>query len=390
MARQGPLLVNHWKFLLALGVSLALLLLLLYRVNIGDLADALTKANYLYVIPAIPIYFLAVYFRAVRWRFLLTPLSVFPASRLYPVVIIGYMANNVLPARLGELVRSYYLARRERGVNASSALATIAVERVYDGLTLLSWAAVAAPVLLLLGEFEGTGSASRATWVILAALTASLFVGALAFLTCLAVFPRTMEIFDRLLLVVPERIRPKISQLIHTFVEGLLILSSPRKHLTLFLLSMPVWALEASMYLLISYSFGIDSHFGSIGVLLLVVLLLTATSNLATSLPISIGGIGTFEVVAQQTLIALGIDETPAGAYAIFLHVIALWLPVNLAGLAIMWKQNLSLSRLAGEGQMGSSPESPVPQGAAGHAGEGIRGPNLPASPSWPPQEELP
>ena len=60
-----------------------------------------------------------------------------PVTRLYPVVIIGYMSNNLLPARLGELVRSYYLAQRE-GVSGSSALATIAVERVYDGVTLLA------------------------------------------------------------------------------------------------------------------------------------------------------------------------------------------------------------------------------------------------------------
>jgi len=384
------LLASHWKFLLALGVSLGLLLLLLYQVDIREVGDALAQANYVYVIPAIAIYFLAVYFRAVRWRYLLTPLGVFPASRLYPVVIIGYMANNLLPARLGELVRSYYLARRERGVNASSALATIAVERVYDGLTLLSWAAVAGPVLLLLGEFEGTGGTSRATWIILAALTASLFVGALAFLTCLAVVPRSMELFDRLLNALPERVRPKISQLIHTFVEGLLVLNSPRKHLTLFLLSMPVWALEASMYLLVSYSFGIDSHFGSIGVLLLVVLLLTATSNLATSLPSSIGGIGPFEVVTQQTLIALGVGGSLAGAYAGFLHLIALWLPVNLAGLALLWQQNLSLGRLASEGRMEPVTETPIPQAAAGYAGEGSRGPQLPPQPSLPPQEELP
>ena len=79
-----------------------------------------------------------------------------------------------------------------------------------------------------------------------------------------------------------------------------------------------------------------------------MVVLLTATSNLATSLPISIGGIGTFEVVAQQTLKALGVDSTEAGAYSVFLHLVALWLPVNLAGLALMWQQNLSLKGLAG------------------------------------------
>ena len=372
------LLRQYWQFLLGLGVSATLLLVLVYQVNLNEVADALGDANYFYVVPAIAIYFVAVYFRAVRWRYLLTPLSVVPVSRLYPVVVIGYMANNLLPARIGELVRTYYLAQREK-VNAGSALATVAVERVYDGLTLLSWAAVAGPVLLLLGEFDGTGDASRTTWVVLSVLTVTLFTGALIFFTCLATMPRAMEVLDRLLGIVPARFQPSARQLTNTFVQGLRILNSPRKHLGLFLLSMPVWALEASMYFLISYSFGIDDHFGSVGVLVLVVILLTATSNLATSMPSSIGGIGPFEVVAQQTLIALGVAGSLAGAYAGFLHLVTLWLPVNLVGLTLLWKQNISLRRLVGGPQM----VTPVFQPADGYVVEERRGSPLP------PQEDL-
>ena len=81
-------------------------------------------------------------------------------------------------------------------------------------------------------------------------------------------------------------------------------------------------------------------------VLTLVVLLVTATSNLATSIPASIGGIGPFEVVAQQTLLALGVSGSLAVPYALVVHVVALWLPVNLLGLALLWKQNLSLRQL--------------------------------------------
>ena len=80
--------------------------------------------------------------------------------------------------------------------------------------------------------------------------------------------------------------------MVQTFIEGLSVLNSPKKHLNLFLLSLPVWAFEAAIFFLIIYSFGIDDHFGSAGTVVLVVMLLTATSNLATALPSSIGGIG--------------------------------------------------------------------------------------------------
>ena len=69
---------------------------------------------------------MAVGFRTLRWRLLLSHLKSIPTTRLFPVVVVGYMANNLSPARRGELVRSYYLSRRER-CSASAALATIAV-----------------------------------------------------------------------------------------------------------------------------------------------------------------------------------------------------------------------------------------------------------------------
>ena len=368
IAGIGILLTRNWQLWLGLGVSTALLLVLVYRVDLAEMADALAGANYVYVIPAIALYFVAVYFRALRWRFLLSPIRQIPVGRLYPVVVIGYMANNLLPARLGELVRSYYLARREQ-VSGSSALATVAVERVYDGLTLLAFAALAGPLLLLMGEFDGTSDTSRATWIVLAGLIVALFVGALVFLTLLATTPRFIEFFYRTLSIVPARFRPKIRALVGTFVDGLSVLSSPRKHLELLFLSVPVWLLEGSMYFLIAYSFGIDEHLGSVGALVLAITLLTATSNLVTALPTAIGGIGPFELVAQQTLMAMGVGASVAGVYAAFVHLVALWLPVNLVGLAILWKQNLSLKGLAGKGLTGAPQGGYAAQGsAAGHA----------------------
>ena len=161
------MLNRTWQFWLGLGVSVLLLLVLFWQVDFHEIRQALSDANYVYLAPSIALYFVGVYFRAFRWRYLLQPLRPLAASRVYPVVVIGYMANNLLPARLGELVRAYYLARREQ-LSASSALGTVAVERVYDGMTLLAWAAIAGPALWLMGEFDGAGDTSRTTWIVLA------------------------------------------------------------------------------------------------------------------------------------------------------------------------------------------------------------------------------
>jgi len=340
------LFINKWQFWLGGAVSAGLLLLLLYQVDLGELKDALRDANYFLLAPSIAVYFVAVLFRAVRWRYLLAPMGLIPVGRLYPVVVIGYMANNLLPVRLGELVRSYFLARREN-VNTSSALATIAVERVYDGITLLAFSTLAAPWLLLLGEFDGAADVSRTTGIIFLAATIAAFGVLLAVFTLLGSSPAFAARMGGLLNFVPTGPRPKIKGFYWTFVAGLAVLNSPSKHLALFLYSLPVWLLEGSMYFMLAYSFGIDEHFDSVGVLLLVVLLLTATSNLATSVPSAIGGIGPFEIVAQQTLMALGVGASLAGAYSGFVHLVALWLPVNVAGLALLWKNNLSLREMS-------------------------------------------
>lgn len=340
---------------MALAVSGLFLLVLFFQVDFGEMAAALRDANYIYVIPAIGLYFVAVYFRSLRWRYLLSPVGVFRIQRLYPVVVIGYMANNLLPARLGELVRAYYLAQREK-VSASTALATVAVERVYDGVALLAFAAFAGSWLLLIGAFDRTGDVYRNTALVLIAGTVAIFLAALLFLT-VASHPKSLRLVDLGLTLVPSRLRPSARELVLRFIAGLSILRSPRQHLGVFMLSLPVWLLEGAMYLLVSYSFGLNEFFESFWILVLVMMLLTATSNLVTALPASVGGIGPFEVVAQQTLVAVGVGASLGAPYALFLHLVALWLPVTLAGLVLLWSQNLSLRRLVEPPDESGEPE---------------------------------
>ena len=119
---------------LSLSISVLLLGLLVWRADVGGTVRSLRDANYLFVIPALAFYFLAVLFRTVRWRLLLLPLCSATTRRLFPVVVIGYMANNLLPMRLGELVRSYYVGERERvSKSARSVLGCACVGCRYRG-----------------------------------------------------------------------------------------------------------------------------------------------------------------------------------------------------------------------------------------------------------------
>ena len=348
----------RWHLWAGIVISVVLLLFFFRQLEPGELKTLLVEANYVYLIPAIALYFVGVYFRAYRWQYLLAPLRRFPVRRLYPVVIVGYTANNLLPMRLGELVRSYHLARQEN-FSASSALGSVAVERVFDGLTLVAVIAVTAPWLLLMGQFDSTAGVSHTTAIILAVAVGAVFGGFLLFFTLLAVWPAFTAAVERFLGLLPAKLRVPALRFFRSFVSALGILSSPRKHLALVLLSLPVWLGEGSVYFLVSYSFDIGSYFDSTLAYVLAIALLTATSNLATGVPSAVGGIGPFEVVAQQTLVALGIGATVAGAYSVFVHLVALWLPVNIVGLiiilAILLKQSLTLKQL-----LGAPPETPI------------------------------
>ncbi len=337
--------LNNWRLWLGIGVSSAFLLLLIWTTELDDLFRALKEANYLYVVPAVTVYFIAVYFRAARWKYILSPMRTVSVTRIYPVVVIGYAANNVLPARAGELVRAYYMAQREH-LSGSAALATIGVERIYDGLTLFVITVASALVLLLLGVFGEAGDLYRNAAFALAGIAGLGLVVALLFITFIAVNPRTIQLIDRVLSVIPVRFQPRLRDLALNFIQGLGILSSPRQHGMVFLLSLPVWLGEILVYFTLAYSFGINEYFSNPGTFFLAIILVTGTSNLSTAIPLSIGGIGPFEIIAQQTLSVMGVEAAVAASYALVTHLVALWLPVNLAGLVLMWRENLSLKQL--------------------------------------------
>ncbi|MFQ5934724.1 MAG: lysylphosphatidylglycerol synthase transmembrane domain-containing protein, partial [Dehalococcoidia bacterium] len=211
----------------------------LYGIDYPKTGEALKEANYAYVAPAVLVYFGSLWFRTFRWQYLLRHMRLMPMGRLYPVVVVGYMANNLMPVRLGEVARSYYLGKREN-VSATSTLATIGVGRVYDGLTLIVFALVIWPFLPLskllkddAGNFEVGKAAGGAAIV-------ALFVVAIVVFVAVAARPSTgRRLTDLLLIFVPSRFKEQVRELAELFIGGLESLNSPGKLLIIFVLSIP-------------------------------------------------------------------------------------------------------------------------------------------------------
>ena len=342
-------------------MSAGFLLYIFWRVDFDELLDAFGDANYAYLAPAVAVYFIALAFRAMRWQFLLRPVRGVSWRRLYPVLAVGYMANNLLPLRLGELARSYYLARREP-VSASTALATILVERVFDGLTLLFLLAAAALFLPAAGLARHVSDAVQLPVPLVAGAVAAPFLAALTLMVAAALRPvgflRALSFFTRRL---PDRVMDLADALLARFIEGFQGLHQPHRLAALFLWSLPVWLVEAATFYLVGLGFGLDEHFTSIGLLMAAMLMATALSNLATALPSSQGSIGPFEFFAVAALEALGVGNALASAYAVVLHAVLL-LPVIGVGLLHLMTRDVSLAELTRGGRASQRPISTADQ----------------------------
>jgi uncharacterized protein (TIRG00374 family) len=341
------------KFWIGLGVSVGFLALFFLTLDIGRLLDALAGANYLFLAPAIGLYMVSVLFRTLRWQRLLRPLRPVKLARLFPVVVIGYMANNLLPMRLGELVRSYYVGERE-GISKTSALVTIFIERLLDALTLLLFVVVIALFAPVTGLAQAFKDSHGAAWLLAGAALALIFAVAFGSLLLVAFVPtRARAIAKALVTPMPGHLGLTLQHLFDMFLDGVQTLSSPGSILVLFALSVPIWLFEAGLFFLIGYSFGLHEVYPSLGHMAVAVVLVTAIANIGSSIPAAPGGIGLFELVARETLVLLPlatVDPDVAGAYVLVVHA-ALLLPMIVLGQIFLWTQHISLRRLSRAGR---------------------------------------
>ena len=346
MSRSG-------QFWIGIGISIALLVLFFVTVDLGRLLDALAGANYLYVAPAVGLYLVSLLFRTIRWQWLLRHLRAAGLVRLYPVVVIGYMANNLLPMRLGELVRSYYVGERE-GISKTSALVTIVIERLLDAIILLLFIFTIALFVPLIAVAEAFGERSSIPWPLLVVGASVPFVATFGSLLLVAFAPSKATTVARAVISpLPSGPRLRIERLFDLFLHGLKPLSSPGTILAIFLLSVPIWLFEAGLFFLIGFSFGLHEVYDNLGQMAVALVLVTAITNIGSSVPAAPGGLGLFELVARETLVLLplaAVDRATAGGYVAVVHA-SLLLPPIIMGQVFLWTQHLSLRSLSRAGQ---------------------------------------
>ncbi|MGO9179220.1 MAG: lysylphosphatidylglycerol synthase transmembrane domain-containing protein [Candidatus Limnocylindrales bacterium] len=306
------------RIVVGFGVSVLLVAFLLWEIDLGRVVAVLGRSR-VQLLPLILLPFAVdVSLRTVRWHVLLArePRPGYRGTFAY--LVIGYLANNILPMRLGELVRAHLLGRRE-GVGRSRALGSIAMERTLD---VISAAAV--------GAVACAASGVHGAIVVTLALVA---LGAGGIVAVVALVPHELvrRTIDGLVARAPAGPSALVAGIAGRFLHALLDAAAPGRVLAALVLSVAAWLVTSGLFAVTAACLGI-----SLPVAGLVAVAVAA--NIGAALPSAPAAIGPFEVGVVVIATALGVDAPTALAFAILSHMCTV-VPASLAG-------GLELSRM--------------------------------------------
>jgi uncharacterized protein (TIRG00374 family) len=290
------------RALVGLAVSLAFSLLALRGVSFGEVWGALGQADYVWLVPAVAILLISLWFRAERWRAVFPPDARPARPATFWAMNVGYLANNVLPARAGELARALALSH-ESGLPRTHCIVTVAVERLFDVVSvavimLACWPAM--PDRRLIND--------------LALVSAGVLAVAGLAVAVLAIAPLRSWAARRarsLHFAGAER----IERILRSLAVGLRPLHDPRLALPVLFWSLASWALLAVSYWCVMRALSPPAPWSAAVVAL-------AATNFAQVVPSTAGALGVFEVAARASLTVYGVSPADALSYAFLLHAV--------------------------------------------------------------------
>jgi len=323
-----------WQALLGIVVSATLLWWSLKDVNFAEVLLHLREARLFPIIAGVVMATLTFVLRIFRWQLLLRAEdgSRLPPGPLWHAIAMGFMANNVLPLRIGEVVRTF-AATRLAGVRFTAALSSIAVERMFDALTVGFFLGLG---LLLAGlpadsEVGGVHMGRLATLVGVAAVAGLALAGAVV------AFPRAAEATIRK--VVPFKgLADRLVTIIEGIRQGLSALQSPVRILGVVLWSLAVWGLSALSFYVMFAAFGIEVSFAG-------ALLMQSLIMFGIAVPSTPGYVGVFEAPIIAVLGLYHVDASLAATYAFTYHITT-FIPITLLGAWSVARTNIGLRDL--------------------------------------------
>jgi uncharacterized protein (TIRG00374 family) len=330
--RMGPVV----RAVVGIAISVVAVALVVRSVNVGATIDVLREADPGWVAFGALLSTADLAFRGVRWQRLIAPIARVPFPRMFGYLLIGYAANNILPARLGELVRSHYVGDRE-GISRAAALGTVVVERVVDLVAVVAIASVALLVLSVRGVvasavFIGAGFAGLLVAVVAIGLVAHRLPGA-----------------DRIAGIVNRW--PRIGELARSLQGGLGVVSRPRTLLEALLASAAAWSCSILALAAVGQALGLQLSMGQAA-------LMTSGVALAAAVPAAPSNIGTFEGAAVLVGTTVGLSPEAALAVGLLSHATIL-VVTSVGGLIAFARLGWRTAEPAADGDEAAEPAEP-------------------------------
>jgi uncharacterized protein (TIRG00374 family) len=290
------------RAVIGIAISVVAVALVVRSVDVTKTADALSRADLRWVALGAILSTADLAFRGLRWQRLIRPIAAVRFLPMFGYLLIGYAANNVLPARLGELVRSHYLGDRE-GLSRASALGTVVVERVVDLVAVVAIASVALLVLSVRGVLVSA--------VFIGAGFAGLLLAALA----IGIVAHRLPGADRLAAFVERW--PRVRELARSLQGGLSVVSRPRTLVEALLATAAAWSCSVLAIAALGQALGVELSIGQAA-------LMTSGIALAAAIPAAPSNIGTFEGAAVLAGTTIGLAGETALAIGLLSHGVIL------------------------------------------------------------------
>jgi uncharacterized protein (TIRG00374 family) len=288
---------------LSLLVSGIFLYLAFRNVSLDELGAALSRVRPDYLLLAIVVSFLIMVFRAVRWQLELRPLERIPLGRLWAITAVAYLAINLLPARLGEVVRPWLLSRRS-SVSFSNVVGNLVVEKTMDSVVILFYILTG---LIFVENLPG--------WVRTGAMFPAAFAVILVSLVLLIYWRGEVAVDRWLIGVLPERFGAGLKRVLSAIVAGMQVIPNPGLLLAVFLISLVLWFLPIlSSYIMIR-AFDFNVPFSAAVVVFIFI-------GFGTALPNVPGMLGPYQYACVLALELFGVGQADALAYGLVLNAV--------------------------------------------------------------------
>ncbi|MCL2485312.1 MAG: flippase-like domain-containing protein [Endomicrobia bacterium] len=313
------------KILLGFLFSAVLIYLTLRQIDFKNSFDLIKNANYWLFIPGILIYAFTYVLRSIRYYFLILPIKKTKVLENFPYTMLGYFMNNIIPLRLGELIRAKVTGERLH-ISRSSVLGTIVIERLMDIIMFVLF------FFIIMFAFPFPEFIKKSFYI-----CAVVFGSGLLTLFLISRHEnKALKLISSL--PMPLKIKNLVTELFNKFTGGLAVLTKPAIFSVIFLVSVVIWVTESLFLVIIAYSCGINiSILGGIFVVIII--------GIGAILPTAPGYIGAFEFMGVTAMSALAIGKDPAFACIAIYHFLQLMVIFAL-GFASVIKTKLSFADL--------------------------------------------